>query len=209
MKNRLYPSTGAAVLVLAFGQAATALAADTLAPIPTELKPPAGNEMFLKARAEGTQNYICLQSASGIAWTFLGPQATLFSSIRWLGREIRWQIATHFLSPNPVEEDKARATWQGSADTSAVWARAIASSSDPAVVAEGAIPWLLLQAAGTRPGLDGSRGFSLTTFIQRINTAGGVAPSTGCATPEDVGRTAFVPYTTDYLFYRSASGPRP
>jgi hypothetical protein len=43
-----------------------------------------------------------------------------------------------------------------------------------------------------------------TTFIQRVNTSGGVAPSTGCAASTDVGKQAFVPYTTDYYFYRAA-----
>jgi len=67
-----------------------------------------------------------------------GPQATLFN-------EHGQQVITHFLSPNPDEAGTARATWQHSRDTSAVWARAIASSSDPAFVAPGAIPWLLLE----------------------------------------------------------------
>ncbi len=40
-----------------------------------------------------------------------------------------------------------------------------------------------------------------TTFIQRVNTAGGVAPA-GCAASTDVGKKALVPYTTDYIFYR-------
>ncbi|MBM3768961.1 MAG: DUF3455 domain-containing protein [Acidobacteria bacterium] len=42
---------------------------------------------------------------------------------------------------------------------------------------------------------------SKTTFIQRVNTAGGVAPTTACT---DAGAIAFVPYTTDYIFYRAA-----
>jgi hypothetical protein len=40
-----------------------------------------------------------------------------------------------------------------------------------------------------------------TTFIQRVNTAGGVAPVTGCRAAKDVGKRALVPYTTDYVFY--------
>ena len=43
-----------------------------------------------------------------------------------------------------------------------------------------------------------------TTFIQRLNTAGGLAPSTGCASSSDVGREAFMPYTADYFFYKKA-----
>jgi hypothetical protein len=40
-----------------------------------------------------------------------------------------------------------------------------------------------------------------TTFIQRVNTVGGLAPSTGCANAADVGKKAFVPYTADYFFF--------
>lgn len=43
-----------------------------------------------------------------------------------------------------------------------------------------------------------------TTYIQRVNTAAGVAPATGCGAAADVGNTAFVPYTTDYYFFRAA-----
>jgi Protein of unknown function (DUF3455) len=44
------------------------------------------------------------------------------------------------------------------------------------------------------------------TFIQRVNTSGGVAPSTGCAESADVGSKAFVPYTADYFFYSRTHG---
>jgi hypothetical protein len=43
-----------------------------------------------------------------------------------------------------------------------------------------------------------------TTFIQRVNTAGGLAPSSGCSDPARIGTQALVPYTTDYFFYRAA-----
>ena len=42
-----------------------------------------------------------------------------------------------------------------------------------------------------------------TTFIQRLNTSGGVMPSSGCALPTDVGKKAFMPYTADYFFYEA------
>jgi hypothetical protein len=59
-----------------------------------------------------------------VAWTLFTPQATLF---RGRGR----QVQTHFFSPNPVESGTVRATWQDSKDTSTVWGRGIATSSDP------------------------------------------------------------------------------
>ena len=41
-----------------------------------------------------------------------------------------------------------------------------------------------------------------TTFIQRVNTSGGMEPSTSCPESTAVGTRAFVPYTADYFFYR-------
>ncbi len=164
-------------------------------PVPASLEVPAGHKPFLIGRAEGTQAYICLPSGSGVSWTFLGPQATLFN-----GRSE--QIVTHFLSPNPVENGAARATWQHSRDTSTVWAAAIASSSDPNYVAPGAIPWLLLEVVGAQHGPAWGDKLTRTAFIQRVNTAGGIAPAAGCTAAADIGTRALVPYTTDYIFYR-------
>jgi hypothetical protein len=138
---------------------------------------------------------------SDFAWTLFGPQATLFFRFKWIGGEIRQQIMTHFLSPNPAEGGTARATWQSSLDTSALWGRAIASSSDPIFVAPGAIPWLLVEVVGAEQGPTGDT-LTPTTFIQRLNTSGGVQPSTGCS-QSTVGSTVLVPYTTDYFFYKA------
>jgi Protein of unknown function (DUF3455) len=161
--------------------------------MPTTLQVPEGHKAFLERHAVGTQNYICLPASTGVAWTFVGPQATLFN-------DDERQIITHFLSPNPDESDTARATWQHSRDTSTVWAMAVASSSDPDFAASGAIPWLLLQIVGAEPGpMDGQR-LTRTKFIQRLSTSGGVAPSIGCT---EVGQRAFVPYTADYVFYKA------
>jgi hypothetical protein len=158
--------------------------------VPANLEVPEGNRAYLMDHAVGTQNYICL--GADMPWTFIGPQATLFND------EAKQSI-THFLSINPAD-GQARATWQHSRDTSAVWARAIASSTDPAYVAPGAIPWLLLSVAGSQEGPTGGDKLSQTTFIQRVNTVGGSAPAGGCPA---AGARAFVPYETDYVFYKA------
>src|SRR5262245_36288449 len=121
-------------------------------PVPQNLQVPAGNTAYLKGNAIGTQNYMCLPGPDGPAWKFLGPQATLFVQIPWLKSNGLRQIATHFLSANPNEGGTARPTWQAAADGSAVWGRAIADSTDPQYVAEGAIPWLLVQIVGADSG---------------------------------------------------------
>jgi hypothetical protein len=172
-------------------------------PMPTEIEVPDGNRLFFVGHAFGTQNYICLPSATapaGVAWTLVGPQANLFD------RHDR-QITTHFLSPNPDEGGLARATWQHSDDTSAVWARAVATSADPAYVEAGAIPWLRLEVVGDARGPHHGRALTPTTWIQRLNTTGGLAPATGCANTSNVGARVFVPYTADYFFYKKAGWP--
>jgi hypothetical protein len=177
-------------------------------PVPANIQVPAGNTAFLEGHAVGTQNYICLPCpnpitptamcpASGFAWTLFTPEATLFN-------DADKQVTTHFFSPNPVENGTIRATWQHSRDTSAVWGGRAIPSSDPAFVAPGAIPWLLLPVAGTQEGPTGGDTLTATTFIQRLNTSGGVAPSAGCSMSTDVGARAFVPYTADYFFYQGA-----
>lgn len=46
-----------------------------------------------------------------------------------------------------------------------------------ACVAPGAIPWLLLEVKGVQAGPSGGDKLTRTTFIQRLNTSGGIAPS--------------------------------
>ena len=180
-------------------------------PVPTQIQVPAGNTAFLVGHADGTQNYICLPcpnpttpaiqcpDASGFAWLLFTPEATLFT-------DADKQVITHFFSPNPDEGGKIRATWQHSRDSSIVWgggATAATHASDPDFVAEDAIAWLTLPMAGVQEGPTGGDTLTAVTFIQRLNTAGGLAPADGCSQLTDVGKKAFVPYTADYFFYKA------
>ena len=188
---------------IGLGVSTAPAAAQSVPAVPTNLVVPEGNELYLHGQATGTQNYVCVPAATGAAWKFIGPQATLFTSVE---NELQ-QITTHYLSANAIENGTARATWLSSSDSSAVWARAIANSIDPNYVAPASIPWLLLQAVGTADGPTAGTMLSRTTYIQRLNTIGGVAPASGCDKHRDIGALALVPYTTDYFFYR-ASAPQ-
>ena len=42
-------------------------------PVPANIEVEAGNRAFLVGHAVGTQNYICLFSGSGFAWTLFTP----------------------------------------------------------------------------------------------------------------------------------------
>lgn len=193
MKN--YVTAAAIALACALPNAAHAQGV-TPPPVPENIQVEAPNVAFLLGRAVGTQNYVCqpVDSVGRVGWVLFTPQATLFG-------DFDEQIITHFFSPNPDEGRFVRAAWQDSRDTSTVWAKAIAASSDPNFVKAGAIPWVLLETAGTRPGPTGGAALSRTTFIQRLNTEGGVPRSTDCVRPTDAGKKAFVPYTADYFFY--------
>jgi hypothetical protein len=103
---------------------------------------------------------------------------------------------------DPYEAGALRATWQHSNDTSAVWAAAIQTSTDPMFVAPGAIPWFLLQVLGDQEGPGGGDKLTRTLYIQRVHTSGGVMPAAGCAASTDIGKKALVPYEADYVFYK-------
>ncbi len=126
-------------------------------------------------RAE-VPDYQC--NATGTAWTFLHPEATLTA-------EDGTPIIHHFAGP----------TWQSLDDGSSVQGTTIASRPSPS----GAIPWLLLAAKNNTLGPQGGDMLFPITYIQRVHTTGGVAPATPC-TP---GVVQAVPYTADYIFYEA------
>jgi hypothetical protein len=164
-------------------------------PVPTKLEVDAPDEVVFVGHAFGTQNYVCLPSGAGVAWSLFTPQATLL-------RKHGLQLTTHFFSPNPEEDSiVVRAAWQHSRDSSTVWAGVSESSSDPNFVAPGAIPWLKLETKGVQEGPTGGDQLTDVTFIQRLNTVGGAAPTTGCSLATEIGSRAFVPYRADYFFY--------
>lgn len=198
MTHRSSFASGLFVLTLALPVAASAQHGGPInvPEVPGNLTVEEGNTAYLQTRAYGTQNYVCLPSATGVAWKLFGPQATLYPT------SAPMQIATHFLSPNPDEQGTPRPTWQHAHDGSAVWARVIQPSSDANYVAAGAIAWLLLEVVGKAEGPIGGGQLSRTTFIHRVNTQGGVAPATGCTAASQLGTVALVPYSTDYIFYR-------
>jgi hypothetical protein len=203
MKNSILSMAAASAVALAFTVSLPPPAhADqgghiTPPTVPAKIQPDEGSRLFLVGHAYGTQNYICLPSGAGFKFVLFTPEATLFE-------HRAKQVITHFFSPNPEENNTVRATWQHSRDSSIVWAKAIDSidhTSNPELVAEGAIPWVLLGKAGVAEGPGGGDTLTKTTFVQRLNTVGGVAPATGCASLADVGKQAFQPYEADYFFY--------
>jgi len=221
MKHSLIPQANTArirglfvaalALACALGTVTNAAAQRVTPPVtPTEITPPVGNTAFLEGHAFGTQGYTCLPTGTGdTAWTInpARPEATLFTDL--FGQPV--QIITHFTSINASPKDKTvpvslagNATWQSSFDTSKVWAKAtghIDAGTDPASCPhDGSIQCLLLESIGNQKGPTGGRLLSNVTFVQRLNTNGGSAPTTACT----VGQTQLVPYTADYYFYHAS-----
>jgi hypothetical protein len=198
----------ALVLACAFGTVTHAAAQVTPPPTPGLIAVPAGNSPFLVGHAFGSQGYTCLPtSTGGTAWNPNGarPEASLFTDL--FGAQ--FQIITHFQSinekpkPGIVPPLSGNATWQSSFDSSRVWAvrvNGIDAGSDAASCPNGgSIQCLLLQSVGNKKGPTGGNLLFNTTFIQRLNTAGGAVPTTACT----VGQTQLQGYTADYYFFRA------
>jgi hypothetical protein len=145
--------------------------------VPESLAPGADQVLALTVPARGVQVYTCRARAdgSGHEWAFVAPEAELLDAS---GRS----IGTHGAGP----------VWQA-ADGSHVVGTVKARADAPA---PGAIPWLLLATKSAGP--EGA--FSRVTRIQRVNTAGGAAPTDPC-TEGLQGRVVRVPYTADYRLF--------
>jgi hypothetical protein len=151
--------------------------------VPAAIRVPSGHVPYLLGRATGTQNYTCQRSSTGgFAWTFVAPAATLTDGS---GRV----IMTHYGGP----------TWEAKDGSKVVGERV-----EGVTVSPDAIPWLLLRAKSTTRGPDGGDRLTATTYIQRVNTTGGLAPGKGCSA-SNVGEARNVAYTSDYYFYKSGS----
>ena len=171
-------------LSLAIAMAAVAGCASITRPeavdVPRALAPPASESAYVQATATGVQIYKCtFEAGEPVAWSwkFREPEASLFdSSGRLLGK--------HYAGP----------TWE-SVDGSTVVGKVAASAPAPDA---SAIAWLLLSArSSTGDGL-----FARVTSIQRVGTAGGVAPSAPCSAANDK-QVVRVPYRATYTFYRA------
>ena len=171
------------------------------------ITPPTGTSALLLGHGVGTRGYVSLLTATGTTWTVNNarPEATLFTNI--FGEAV--QIITHFLSPvvnpNDIGPKPPRfgdATWQSSFDSSRVWAQrknSISAGTEASCPNAGSIDCLLLQVIGSDQGPAGGRSLTKTTFMQRLNTGGGSAPTVSRV----VGQQALVPYSADYNFFRN------
>jgi hypothetical protein len=158
---------------------ASALADDNRAPeVPDEIAVGATNKVHFHGYAEGVQIY----TWNGSDWGNAVPRATLFDDDGNV-------VATHFGTPNGP-------AWRSNSGSEVVGKLPPKRATvDPA-----AIPWLLLAANPDfthGPGVLGA-----TSFVHRVNTVGGKAPSVAGTV---IGQVAEVPYSADYFFYRKSN----
>jgi Protein of unknown function (DUF3455) len=145
---------------------------DAPPPVPAALAVPEGNKLAFHFDAIGVQIYGC----TGSAWVFQAPEADLYDRHGHL-------VGKHYVGP----------TWEAKDGSKVVGAKLAGFTADPH-----SIPWLLLGAISH----EGDGRMSVVTFIQRLDTAGGLAPASGCDA-DHVGAIARVPYTATYFFYKA------
>lgn len=160
----------------AVGSESSALRSFPPVPDPT-LAVQKGNHLAFFHDALGVQIYSCQQGSNGFAFGFVAPEASLFDHRGNV-------VIKHFGGP----------TWQSVADGSSVVGTTIAKfTDDPDSIAE----LLLSGSSHTGKGI-----MSDVTFIQRLETVGGLAPSTGCDAAH-LGEVVRIPYSATYFFYRA------
>lgn len=150
--------------------------------IPDILNVPEGNRLALQTFAKGLQIYEVQRSAADptrFTWVNIAPLATLYLNANFTN-----EVIHHFAGP----------TWEflkGTEKGEKVVAKKVQGITQDTT----AIQWLLLKADSTlsTPG-------NKVTFVQRICTAGGLAPA---IVPDEahLGLLDSIPYTASYLFY--------
>ena len=148
------------------------------ASLPEAVRVPAGHtQAWHTTTSAGEITYECRakkDAADQFEWAFVGPVATLNSGGKVVGK--------YYAGP----------TWEAN-DGSKVTGKQVAVS--PAT--PGAIP---LQLVKTNPA-EGAGALVGVSYIQRLNTQGGVAPALPCGTAQK-GQRQVVSYQADYVFYK-------
>lgn len=148
--------------------------------VPENLKVPETEAVLLKALGKGKQIYVCSAKPGDkgqFAWVLDRPQAELMD-------EKGAVVGKHYKGPVWEAADGSKVGGQ-------VQQRANAPNGN-------AVPWLLLKATSH----EGMGIFARVTYVQRVNTEGGLAPPAGCD-KSHAGAEAPADYQANYFFYVS------
>ena len=152
------------------------------APIPDILNVPDGNKLVLQTFAKGFQIYQVKRKATdpnAFEWVNIAPSATLYAKPDFV---------------NPLIDHFAGPSWRfikGPEKGETV----VAKRSQGVTKDVTAIQWLLLEAVDSL-----STPNNKITYVQRICTVGGLAPTT-VPNEANLGALDSIPYTASYLFY--------
>ncbi len=150
------------------------------ASLPDAVKVPGGHAVMMETAAAGDITYECRVKAAmpgQYEWVFVGPDAGL--------KDRSGQVVGRYFGPP--------ATWESKDGSKVTGAQLAVAPANP-----GSIPLQLVKA---NPAM-GSGGMQGTSYIQRVNTQGGVAPATPC-TASAIGQKQVVKYQADYIFWRA------
>jgi len=150
-------------------------AAHAEAVIPEQIKVPEGYSPVLTAHAKGDQIYQCTLSKGQYSWETQAPDAKLFDA-----------------QGNIVGNHTAGPLWEYK-EGSQVVGRVINKID---MAPGSSISWLLVEVVSHK----GDGLFSNVSFINRVNTHGGLPPVSGCSA-NHLGGEKRVAYTADYIFY--------
>lgn len=147
-----------------------------LAETPADVQVPDGNTVALETVGVGAITYMCETNDDGnVAWVFKGPAAALND-----GEGA--QVGSYYGPP---------ATWEAF-DGSKITGTQLATAAN----GDGNIPLQLVEANPA----EGEGSMTGVTYIQRLNTEGGVAPDAPCDADFE-GATSVVTYQADYIFW--------
>jgi hypothetical protein len=180
MMIRTAIATAAVSLIAACGSMSPMAPSYSQAGLPAAMQVPAGNKVAMETVGVGEITYQCRAKkdmAGQYEWVFAGPDAKL------LDRSGK-QVGKYYGPPS---------TWE-SMDGSKLTATQIAVAPNMA----GNIP---LQLVKGNPAM-GSGAMQGVTYIQRVDTRGGVAPAMPCAA-SNLDAKQIVKYQADYIFYKA------
>ncbi len=166
----------AAVALSACASAPMMMKVDNAA-LPEPVRVPAGQKLMMSTTGVGEITYECREKkdmAGAHEWAFVAPVATLYSGDKKA-------VGKYYAGP----------TWEAN-DGSKVTGKQLAVA--PAT--PGSIP---LQLVKTDPAM-GAGAMTGVSYIQRLNTKGGVAPAMACDAMSK-GKRQQVAYEADYVFY--------
>jgi len=168
----------ASILVSLTACGSTLIAPETPAPVSV----PVGNKLVMIAVGSGDLNYECRVKANSTVayeWVFAGPNAVLTDKNGVV-------VGKYYGGP----------TWESN-DGSKVTGKQVAISPASAT----AIPLQLVKANAV-PNATTMGAMTDITYIQRLSTIGGIAPTDSCSI-DNLGAKKLVKYQADYFFYKA------